>query len=578
MSSTSVHTVIRIDWRSGGLTIGSSGNPHWHTRFISLLYSQIPMVSHSDGSSLAEDPLPCHISSIPPEILSQIMLMCDRDLTIWNATRQMQLAGHDIPVWLTQICSSWRMLALDTRELWSSVTLVLNEKLVQSNSAITKLAKLADYWLAKGKRGGLALKIDVGVIRDSENPIYLEPIGRLLTAWASDWRNLTIAHCPDRVAEYVAAKMAQSTYPSLEEFELHAFSTVWHTRFEALAALPRLRTVSFLTWCIPSIYHNLILPWSQLESLSISAPVSGREYLDILANCSELTKLDAYVISDIRTSELRPPVVLPKLSRLRLGADVTSWGSWDYSTRDFESFLGMLHLPMLLDLNLHFIGRDLWNPLVSPFWERHAAKLHSLELFNLYFLADVRLLFLTLPNVMSLTLGPREIRLTAPDFDALRAEHLLPALTRLDIAVGYERGVQLIDSVRPVIALLEARITPTTGVARLGHVILADCTDWDEVDKDLSKADPEAMAVELQRLRALKAQGMDVHWMVRGHDMLASRDTSIRYASPAPLSTYFDSDSDSTPATPPTTSPMKPKRTALRRLWQRMKNIRLGSV
>ncbi|KAJ6461724.1 hypothetical protein C8R45DRAFT_1220689 [Mycena sanguinolenta] len=495
------------------------------------------------GASLAENPLPCYISSIPPEILSQIMLMCDRDLTIWNETRRFQSAGHNIPVRLTQICSSWRMLALETRELWSSVTLVLNEQLVQSNSTITKLVRLADYWLAKGKRGGLALEIDVGVTVDSENPLYLEPIGRLLTSRASDWRNLTIAHCPDSVATYVVAKMGQSTYPSLEEFELHAYSTVWQTRFEALVTLPHLRTVTFRTWRYPPRVHNLtllFLPWFHLRT--------------------------TYFDADFRTPESRPPVVLPNLSRPRLVADGAPPSYWNFSTRDIESFLGVLHLPMLVNLSLNFIGRDIWNPLGSPFWERYATKLHSLQLFNLYFLADVRLLFLTVPNVMSLTLAPREIRLTAADFDALRAEHLLPALTRLDIAVGYEHGVHSIDSVRSAIALLEVRITPTTGVARLAHVTLADWTDWDEVDKDLSKVDPAAMTVELQRLRALKAQGMDVHWMVGGHDVLASRDTSIRSASPHPPPS---SDSNTT---------SKRKRNALRRFWQRIKNIRLGSV
>ncbi|KAF7353507.1 F-box domain-containing protein [Mycena sanguinolenta] len=259
------------------------------------------MASPSNQVSLAENHLPCYISSIPPEILSQIMLMCDRDLTIWDETRYLLPARHNIPVRLTQICSSWRMVALDTPELWSSVMLVL----AQNTSAIIKLA---DYWLAKGQRGRLGLEFDVGVT--DERRIDLEPIGRLLTAWASDWRTLTIVNCSDSMAEYVIANMAQNPHPSLEEFELHAFSTVWHTRFEALAALPRLRTVTFRTWRSPSTHHNLsllFLPWSQLESVSISAPVSGQKCLDVLRNCPKLTTLELYVMSDVPTPEFRPP-------------------------------------------------------------------------------------------------------------------------------------------------------------------------------------------------------------------------------------------------------------------------------
>ncbi|KAF7353452.1 F-box domain-containing protein [Mycena sanguinolenta] len=471
------------------------------------------MVSPSDQARLAENPLPCYISSIPPEILSQIMLMCDRDLTIWNEPRRGPPAGHNIPVRLTQICSSWRMVALDTRELWSSVMLMLNRKLTRNTSAITKFAH---YWLAKGQRGRLGLEIDMG--RTDKKHIDLEPIGRLLTAWASDWRTLTIANCPDSMAEYVIAKMAQSTYPSLEEFELHTFSIVWHTDFDALAALPRLRTVAFRTRYTPSPYHDLtllFLPWSQLESLSIWAPVTERECLAVLKNCSELTTLELYVLSSVHNPEVRLPVVLSKLLRLRLAAYATAWDNTD----DIESFLGALHLPMLVDFDLYLgLGLDSWNPLVSPFWERHAAQLRSLELSNLNFPADtMRLLFLTMPNLTLLKLSPRKIPFRAPDFDALRVEQLLPALTHLDVPVEYERGNQAIDFIRSVIAFLEARTVATIGVARIAQVRFSDRTNWD----------PVAMTMEFQRLRALEAGGMDVRWIVGGHNVLAFRDTSI---------------------------------------------------
>ncbi|KAF7353510.1 F-box domain-containing protein [Mycena sanguinolenta] len=534
---------------------------------------RIPVASPSDPACLAEKPLPCYISSIPPEILSQIMLIYARDLTIWDETRYWQPAGPIIPIRLTQICSSWRMLALDTRELWSSVTLMLNQRLRQNTSAITKFAH---YWLAKGQRHKLALKIDIVEdcinLESVEDRIDLEPIGQLLTAWASDWRTLTIVNCPNSMAEYVIGKMAQSTYPSLEEFELHASSIVWHTRFEALAASPRLRTITFRTRSTPYSHHDLtllFLPWSQLESICISVPVSGHQCLDVLKNCPGLMTLELFVNSDVPASEFRPPVVLSKLTRLRL-TTCTIWGD----SSDIESFLGVLHLPMLVDFDLYLgPGLDSWNPFISPFWQRHAAQLCSLKLFYLSFLddCDLRPLFLTVPNLKSLKLSPFEIPLRAADFDALRVEQLLPALTHLDVAVEYEREI---DSVRSAIALLEARSTAMAGVARIERVRLADWTNWDSV----------AMAMELQRLRALKTQGMDVQWMVRGHDLLASRETSIRSPSirsasshPPPSSEHY-SDSDTNPAPLPITSPMKPKRNPFRRLWQRIKDIRVRAV
>ncbi|KAF7353450.1 F-box domain-containing protein [Mycena sanguinolenta] len=531
------------------------------------------MTSLSDEVSLAENPLQCYISSIPPEILSHIMLMCAQDLTIWAGTRHWQFAEHNIPVHLTQICSSWRMLALDTRELWSSVTLVLNQKLIQNTSAITKFAH---YWLAKGQRDKLALKIDfVDIVEDWINPesaedrFDLEPIGQLLTAWASDWRTLTIVNCPNSMAEYVIVKMAQSTYPSLEEFELDAVSTSWHPRFEALAASSRLRTVTFRTSYLPYYHHDLtllFLPWTQLESICISVPVSGHQCLDVLKNCSELITLELSLNSDVHALEFRPPVVLSKLSRLRLTARVNRGDSGD-----IESFLGVLHLPMLVDFDLDTVGLDPLNPFISSFWQRHATQFRSLKLVFLTFPddCDLRALFLTMPNLTSLNLSSRQLALSAPDFDVLRVERLLPVLTHLDVIVWSTGRVERIDSVRSAIALLEARSTATTGVARIAQVRF---TDWTSLG-------PGAMAMELQRLRALKTQGMDVQWMVREHDLLASRETSIRSAShhPPPSSEHY-SDSGATPAVSPITSVVRPKRNPLRRLWQRIKTFRPGSV
>ncbi|KAF7353506.1 F-box domain-containing protein [Mycena sanguinolenta] len=514
------------------------------------------MPSPSDEFSLAENPLPCYIFSIPPEILSKIMLMCDRELTIWDETRRSRPAGHNIPVRLTQICSSWRSLALDTRELWSSVTLVLNRRLTGKISAITKCA---DYWLAKGQRGKLALEIHIGFT--VKKGIDLESIGQLLTARASDWRTLTIPNCSDSMAEYVITKMTQSIYLSLEEFKLPAFLTMSDTRFEVLAALPRLRTVSLLTRRYASNYDNFtlpFLPWSQLESVSISPPVSGHECLDVLKNCTELTTLELRVVSDVHDAESRRSVTLSKLSRLRLVAGATS--SYGYASSNIESFLDVLHLPILVDLDLRFIGRNSWNPLVSSFWERHAAQLRSLELSNVCFPADVRLLFLTVPNLTSLKLNPyqHEIALTAPDFDALRVEQLLPALTHLDVPVS-----RVIDSIRSATAFLEARTTATTGVARIAQARFTD----------LSFSYPKG---ELHRLHAFETQGMDVRWILGRGDVWASRATSISPSTHS--STRSLSSSEDYSNTPPTTSLVKPKRNPLRRLWQRINNIRLGLV
>ncbi|KAF7352073.1 F-box domain-containing protein [Mycena venus] len=409
-----------------------------------------------------------YVSVLPPEILAEIMILCYNPCPqFWGDIQQ----SHNIPIYLTQISSSWRRLALLTPDLWSAVTLTFNEQRARSTRRITAFA---ESWLAKGRPGKLALHLDMGFIYDFDDDcIEKEPIGRLIAAHAHNWQRLTLARAPDNMAVEVIGRLAENKFPSLERIELHAFASVWNIRFDALVSLPHLRSVHLRTWRTPSSLHNinlLFLPWTQLDNISISAPASAEKWLTILPHCSGLAKLEIWICSDT----------------------VAKHGT----------------------------------PLTSSFWESHAAQLRSLCLSNLYFHDELRSLFLTLPNLTLLELSPREIRLAAPDFDALRVEQLLPALTHLDIAVGYAPGVPSIESVRSAIALLETRaaVSPDAGVACLARVVLADWTDWDEVEHDLPAIDQAVMERELDRLRALKAQGMNVRWEVKGYDMLVPRD------------------------------------------------------
>jgi hypothetical protein len=212
--------------------------------------------------------------------------------------------------------------------------------------------------------------------------------------------------------------------------------------------------------------------------------------------------------------------MLPSLSRLKLTATVTLGGS----TSDIESFLGILHLPALRDLDLSFIGNDRWSPFVSRFWDGHAAQLRTLRLSELKSRSDLYSFFRTMPNLASLEISSSQLRLTASDFEALRVERLLPALTHLNVPLGLAPGALAVETVRSAVALLEARaaVRKDTGVelARPVHVRLTDWTQLDDGERTLSEADPLAMGVELERLRALRAQGIDIQLKVKGYDVV----------------------------------------------------------
>jgi hypothetical protein len=94
--------------------------------------------------------------------------------------------------------------------------LIFNEQSARNTGAITEFA---DRWLTKGK---LALHIHMGSSYNQDNLIDVAPIGRLLAARASDLQKFTLANCPENVTDYVISRMAEISFPSLEEVEFHA--------------------------------------------------------------------------------------------------------------------------------------------------------------------------------------------------------------------------------------------------------------------------------------------------------------------------------------------------------------------
>ncbi|KAJ7511597.1 hypothetical protein B0H11DRAFT_2268667 [Mycena galericulata] len=456
------------------------------------------------------------ILRMPPEMLSEILIRCHPLPGFWdNAANPV----HNIPIYLTQICSSWRQIAVNTPELWSSVTLCFAKRSGKSTRAIIEFVT---PWLAKGLPGKLELRIDMGSILDfGNNRIDNEAIGRFIAAHASDWQKLCVSRSQDDTTRKIIACLEENSFPSLEEIDLQALDPIWKAPFDTLMHLPRLRGVRLrllLSFHQPLPLKLLFLPWSRITSLCLT-PTSGQECLAFLSDCPELVtlELDTCIFADIvidgsQTSK----ITVPKLSQLRLSVVLTEGGS------RIESFLRVLYLPSLRDLDLSVTRSDPWNPLSSEFWRIYAAQLNRLTLSSLSLSLpdDLHLLFRTMPNLVSLSFAPRG--LTALDFDVLRSENLLPNLTHLEAVLGSIPGVPPLESVRAAVALLEARSAAVkdASVARLEHVEFVDYTDqqpaWftaginQRPGMDLLELD-----MELQRLRELKAQGMYIQWHTR---------------------------------------------------------------
>lgn len=239
-----------------------------------------------------------------------------------------------------------------------------------------------------------------------------------------------------------------------------------------------------------------------------------------------LATLEINPYPDVSSTAQISPINLPMVSMLHV-ALTENGARWDQQAPSIEPFLAALHMPMLRDLRLFFLVRDdRWKLLVSEFWERHASQLRTFG-GALSTDDDLRSLFRTMPNLTSFQLSSHGVRMAAPEFDALREEQLLPALTHLDVAVGYRPGVEPIESVHAAIALLRARtvLYKDMGVARLLQATFDDVTHLGVNGiRPFSREIYRMMrAAELDHLRELKTgHGIDVWWEIDEDAELAS--------------------------------------------------------
>ena len=91
-----------------------------------------------------------------PEILSEIFVQClqpsDR---LWDLTVTPSLTPKTTPLYLGQICSSWRMVALSTPELWA--TFIMDDDDYYGNRILRRGAK--DEWFCRSAGYPLSLGI-----------------------------------------------------------------------------------------------------------------------------------------------------------------------------------------------------------------------------------------------------------------------------------------------------------------------------------------------------------------------------------------------------------------------------------
>lgn len=254
---------------------------------------------------------------MPPEVLSEIFIQC-LDFTAWSDREEPMLCfPDDAPHLLTQVCRSWRTVAMSTPRLWS--TLSLPDVPITSEQCECLYAQVR-VWLSLSR----ALPLSFTLRMDDEDEDELHRYVSLLQTEIHRWKVARFEVSRNSVHRFPVFEPGST--PLLEEFCLNYIADTEGegvpTLMTALASAPRLYEIE--------LHHNetyhWALPWASLTTLDIFDYTSEfkteslARFCEMLGTCTSLESL-SFGISTSTSGPLLPPtsrVVLPRLDSFKV--------------------------------------------------------------------------------------------------------------------------------------------------------------------------------------------------------------------------------------------------------------------
>ncbi|KAJ7187847.1 hypothetical protein C8R46DRAFT_1340781 [Mycena filopes] len=294
------------------------------------------------------------VLKLPPEIVSEIF-------THFLPTYPdcPPLSGTLSPTQLTQICRTWREIALGTPLLWRAISLSPKDDLPPA-----RLAQELDTWVRRSGCCPMAIDVDVPDSKFSSKRIL-----ELLTTIAAQHARLEhlVLH-PDDIDSLLPFF---GPMPRLRHLDLYLkndnskASTVL-----GFVRAPLLRTV-VLTYNPVSV----ALPWAQLTSLTLRN-IRPSDCSPVLKQARSLTSCDLLLVFDPDSFDLGPDITFRYLTSLTLDVNALLGASAIPA-----EYLHTFTVPSLRSLKIPegFLGRDPVRALAS-FISKSGCKLQGLDM------------------------------------------------------------------------------------------------------------------------------------------------------------------------------------------------------
>ncbi|KAF8896387.1 hypothetical protein BD779DRAFT_1796778 [Infundibulicybe gibba] len=251
------------------------GEPAISSEDLPELLSHMEIAGGDSGIDTPEENTisssPHLLNRLPTEMIREIFLRCLPTNNFIKPSR------HCAPILLTQICASWRTIALSDSRLWSSLELTDPRRLMES------ITFLAEMWLSRA--GKAPLNISMHECWRSQGAIIA-----VLNRFSDQWRHIRL-----EISELdQSLPISEGPTPNLETFELRTLDIPTEGGVLLVSELPRIRdtivipylrsfvistnqdiapllnalTLPELREVILNMRSDYIAPWSQTAFLS----------------------------------------------------------------------------------------------------------------------------------------------------------------------------------------------------------------------------------------------------------------------------------------------------------------------
>ncbi|PPQ89693.1 hypothetical protein CVT25_014094 [Psilocybe cyanescens] len=231
------------------------------------------------------------IHSVPPEILSEIFKM-----TFSSDSEDISISSESGPLLITQVCKTWRQVAVSDSSLWSSLRINVSHTTAINHPCIVAL------WLERSSFQPLSITVWIDPFShlNPEARKIVQTILHLLSNVSERWVRLSMT-LP--ASNRLFSEFCASEAPHLESLsfklgnwtteEARSINTLLH-RAPALRALQWSNRSSWGSWDAPfdSGMQHLRISWHNLTDILLDTWITLKTALEILKKCDSLINLD----------------------------------------------------------------------------------------------------------------------------------------------------------------------------------------------------------------------------------------------------------------------------------------------